>query len=375
MIQVEPISTKCDFLTLHDEWEHLLERSEQYSPFLTHEWFQCLLEQYENPPPLYILTVRDGPKLLGIAPLWRTERYVRGIPVKQMEFITNQDTPLVDFIVEKENQRQVLSAILEYFDGTLGHCWDVLMLTQWPNQSPNFKEVLNRFVEGGNKHLLQTASVTPFLAIQGQWDSFLQGHGPRLRKTQRNIANRVSKLPKVEVQCFRQNFNGSVMQEVLQVSRQGWKYQEGKSLANTEDLRRFFSILTMVGDSRGWLMVWLLKTNGVPIAMEYDLESKGKVFALRSDFDEAYKECSPGAYLEAQILQWLFVNGYQEYNYGPGLNAYKLHWADDFRTNVRIDVFNRTLTGRLTWELEGRIVPMCKRIRDWWKAPLGLQQK
>lgn len=303
----------------------------------------------------------------------RTHGRVRGLPVKRMEFITNQDTPLVDFIVGKEGRHRVLSVIFEYLDVQIPHLWDVLTLTQWPEESLNFKETSSLFSERKKKTLLGSASMTPFIPIQGNWESFLRNRTPRLRKTQRNIANRIGKLEKIEIQCLRRSVNGSVMKEILQVAKRGWKYQEGKSLANKEDITRFFSILTEVGSAQGWLMVWFLKTDGFPIAMEYDVECKGKVFALRSDFDETYEAYSPGAYLECQILKWLFDNGYQEYSYGPGLNTYKLHWAEDVRSNIRVDLFNSTVIGKWAWELEGRIVPLCKRIRDSWRFPLVSQ--
>jgi CelD/BcsL family acetyltransferase involved in cellulose biosynthesis len=95
--------------------------------------------------------------------------------------------------------------------------------------------------------------------------------------------------------------------------------------------------------------------------MEYDIEFGGKVYALRADYDEAYASHSPGAFLEYHIIKHLFTNSYVEYNTGPGLNDYKLHWTDEFKENKHVLVCNRSLTGWLIWTLEGRLVPLLKR--------------
>jgi CelD/BcsL family acetyltransferase involved in cellulose biosynthesis len=125
----------------------------------------------------------------------------------------------------------------------------------------------------------------------------------------------------------------------------------------------FFRRLTEVGGRKGWLFLWLLEMDGVPVAMEYDLTHGGTVYALRADIDEGYKEHAPGAYLEYQLVKHLFEEGYAEYDTGPGLNPYKLRWADDISENLSIHVCNGTWRGRVTNAVEGTLAPAWRRLR------------
>ncbi len=361
---IDEIRLASQFDVLREDWEKLLEGSGRVSPFLTHDWFRCCLESYGKGRELSILTVRDSSDLLGIAPLWRYHDTVRGIRVRTIAFITTLDTPIADFVISETRREEILMAILQYLYTHRGRFWDMLSLHRWPAESPN-REVLQRILQGqGKRCLISTSSMMPYIPIQGEWDTFLQTLSTRFRKTHRNIINRVGKLRNVEIQCYGEDGNSSLFNEVVAISEKSWKQKEGIAIGSKKEFKHFFSMLTHLAGQKKWLMVWLLKVNSVPVAMEYDLKYGKTVYALRADFDEAYKEYSPGSYLEYQIVKHLFEAGYQEYNTGPGMNSYKLHWTDKIKENMSFRIYNDNLKGRILWILETKLFPLARRVRD-----------
>ena len=240
----------------------------------------------------------------------------------------------------------------------------MLTLSQWPAESPNYRALQEILREQRKNFFTEVASLTPYIPIQGEWEAFLQTRSARFRKTHRNIINRISKLNKVEIQCFSQDTSGTVFKEILAVSEKSWKQKGGIAISSRKETKKFFEALTDLAGQKGWLLVWLLKVDGVPIAMEYDLSYKGKVYALRADFDESYKEYSPGVYLEYHIIKTLFEERYHEYHTGPGLNTYKLHWTDQLKENMALQICNNNYKGWMIWTLEGRLLPFLKQIRD-----------
>jgi CelD/BcsL family acetyltransferase involved in cellulose biosynthesis len=130
-------------------------------------------------------------------------------------------------------------------------------------------------------------------------------------------------------------------------------------------------MLTELASRRGWLLLWFLKLDGAPIAMEYNLTHQQRVYALRADFDEAYKSYSPGAYLEYRILEHLFESEYAEYSFGPGVNSYKLHWTEKYSMNVFLQLYGNNLKGRLISGLERQLLPGLRRIRSVLKNKSG----
>lgn len=361
---IDEIRLASQFDVLREDWEKLLEGNGRVSPFLTHDWFRCCSESYKKGRELCILTVRDGSDLLGVAPLWRYHDTIRGIQVRTIAFITTPDTPFADFIISEMRREEILIAILHYLYTNIGRSWDVLSLNQWPTESPN-REVLQTILQGqGKRCLISTSSMMPYIHIQGEWDTFLQTLSTRFRKTHRNIINRIGKLNRVEIQCYDEDRNSSLFNEVVAISEKSWKQKEGIAIGSKKEFRHFFSMLTNLAVQKNWLMVWLLKVDAVPIAMEYDLKYGKIVYALRADFDEAYKEYSPGSYLEYQIVKHLFEAGYKEYNTGPGMNTYKLHWTDKIKENMGFRICNDNFKGRIIWVLETKLIPFAKKVRD-----------
>ncbi len=364
MFKVEEIRSKEQFRGLHTIWQNLLEKSEKHSPFLTHEWFWCCLLAYSKNKELFILVLRNGTEVVGIAPLWLYKDVVRGVKVEKIGFVTCPDTPFVDFIVQKEKQRKIIKAILDYLYVTRKGLWDILTLNQWCVKSSNYT-ALKEVTRGRGKNIFSGfPSTTPYIPMTVDWETFLQTRSVKFRKTHRNINNRISKLKKVEIQCFRQDTSGTLFKQILSVSEKGWKHKKGIAISSREEGKLFFDTLTEIASKKGWLLTWLLMVNEIPIAMEYDLVYQRRVYALRSDFNEDYKEYSPGAYLEYQIIKYLFEEGYLEYNTGPGLNTYKLHWTEQMKENGDIHICNNNFKGLIIWILEGKLFPFLRWVKE-----------
>jgi CelD/BcsL family acetyltransferase involved in cellulose biosynthesis len=148
------------------------------------------------------------------------------------------------------------------------------------------------------------------------------------------------------------------------ISKKSWKHKEGVSISQQQGTRKFIYALTDLAAQQGWLLIWILRVNGIPVAMEYDLKYKGKVYALRSDFDDSYSQYSPGTYLQYKILKYLSEEKYCEYSFGPGLSSYKLHWTDKYRQNMVLYAHNDNIKGRITWVLKNKCIPFFKQIRN-----------
>ena len=365
MLRLEHITSIVEFETLREEWDAVLRKSGQYSPFLTHGWFRCCLIGNSDHKRLSILVIRDETRrVVGIVPLRYYEGSVREIPARMLGFVSCPDAPFVDVIIERGMEEEVFVTMLRYLYNERGNTWEMLVMGQWSNDSRNrkiFEELLQR---QSRSFFVESVSQTPYIPIQGSWEDFLQSRSVRFRKTRRNIINRFNKLRNVEVICHRQDANGDVLNQILAISEKSWKHGEGIAISSREETKQFFSALTAVAGHEGWLLAWLLRIDGVPVAMEYDLAHERKVYALRADFNEDYKECSPGAYLEYNIIKHCFESGHVEYNSGPGAKAYKLQWTEDLRENCVVNVCNSTLKGRMIWGVQGKVVPFLKRIRD-----------
>lgn len=362
-LAVETVRTREGMEALRDSWEDLLAKETAKSPFLSPDWFRCCLEDAEG-SELFLVAVRSGDRLVGIAPFRRYALAARFWTVRAVGFIRCRETPYADFVADGSRRKEVLDAILSHLHSIERSSWDLLVLGPWPQSSPNMQPVREWLGASRARWTEGTASLVPVVTMPGGWDAFMESRTYLFRKSRRGVLNRMKRLGNVEVECHRSDAGGDLLRTVIDVSARSWKHEEGKALTSREESKRFFGVLTETAGRRGWLLVWILRLNGSPIAMEYNLTENGIVYALRADFDQAHRQCSPGAYLEYHIFERLFSEGCRAYHAGPGSDAYKLRWAEDQSRNVTVTIFNRGGANELLWSMEGWAIPRLRKLRD-----------
>src|SRR3954470_693503 len=87
MLSLKRINTDADFDAIGTEWNTLLKESGSDCVFLTHEWLGSWGKHLSGNRKLYILTARDGEKLIGVLPVaQRPVSYARMTP-RTLEFL------------------------------------------------------------------------------------------------------------------------------------------------------------------------------------------------------------------------------------------------------------------------------------------------
>jgi len=361
-IAVEAVTTREAIDDLAEAWDGLLAAIGSASPFSTLDWIRCCLEYDPSSPP-HILVAREGGTVTGIAPLWRQTKTYRGITARSLAFIGSSETAEVDFIVHPASREETLRALAEYLYRASPAPWDVVVLGQWPAESPNAQAFLRLLRSSGSAYLTGVSSIVPYIPIAGDWEGFWQSRTYLFRKSRRGILNRFKRLGEAEILSLEGDQAEEALRLYLDVSNRGWKQAEGLSVAGRPELQRFFTCLTRTAARLGWLRVWVLKIGAQAVAAEYHLASGGRVHALRADYDEAHAAHSPGAYLEYHILQRLFTEGFREYSTGPGRDDYKRRWTEHERTNLSVTLCRNTGIGLGVWLLEGVLAPAFRRGR------------
>ena len=363
-LEVRELTKKREFDQIKPLWTDLFEKLDRPSLFLSPGWFEACLQYYlSSPIHLGLVLVEKDSELVGVFPLCREKITFRYMRVSAVQLVQCPDSPFVDFLIRPDLEEGCIRAVLKFlFENQRNH-WDVAIFEKLPKDSPRTSLFLKILQEKKIKFSLKPTGAMPFIPLQGTWEEFFQSKTTRFRKTKRNIINKMKKLEDLEIDCIRADPQGIAVKEFFKIGEKGWKFQEGKSVSNSRDAQRFFEILTAESTQSQCLMLWFLKSEKRPIAVEYDLISGGVVYALRSEFDQAFHSYSPGAFLEMEILRRSFGAGFVEYNSGQGLNAYKLRWTEDFHETVTIEIFNSSLLGRTAGLLETAIVPMAKWFR------------
>jgi CelD/BcsL family acetyltransferase involved in cellulose biosynthesis len=360
---VRRIDTLHAFEALAPVWNAVATESGQTSPFVSHEWLGCCwraaVVAHRRPE---VLLVEDSAGPVAVVPLVHWTGALHGLPVRFVGMLDAPDTAFADWIIVGRPE-PVIEAVMT--DLSARGDWDVLALKGLPTSSLTLK-ALQSWLPGRYRWQPTPSLRSPYLNTTGTWEEFWTGTSQRFKKTVRNVRNRLAKTGTVSVEEHRAVAPGSaVFADLLAVSARSWKAQRALAIANMPGMAQFFRELTVHASARGWLRLWIMRLDGLPVATEYQLEADGRVHALRADIDSAVPDdLSPGTYLSTEIVRALFgrETAY-EYDMGPGDNEYKSRWACASHELGCLRVFRPGTYGTLLYTVESGALAAARRFR------------
>ncbi|MFA5362074.1 MAG: GNAT family N-acetyltransferase [Candidatus Omnitrophota bacterium] len=346
------ITTHSGFLGLEKAWNALLEESGNESVFLTFEWFKTWWDAFGKNKHLFILLIKDtAGKIIGIAPLMKYIGTCAGLPVRKISFLYNDNAAECGFILS-ENRDQSLNKIAAHLEKQENN-WDIIEFQSIVEDSENYKELKKILRKNSARFGVKNWLHSPYISIDSEWKEFASSRPKKLRKNLRNLLNKLNREGTFSIQQVnRINQSGTILSTIIAISETSWKIRYNQSIARTPENKRFFEDLYAIACKKNWLNIWLLKIQQEPVAYEYHLVYKNKAYALRADFNEAYKHASPGAVLNTQIIKSYFENGLKEYDLCGHADDYKLCWTSALRKHSIFVIYRKNWYGTLLYFLD-----------------------
>ena len=365
-LEIELITDPERLMALKPEWDRLLESlGAEGSVFMSHEWYRCWWRHYATGAELHLLVVRKRGVAVGIAPLMRRRVFLHGAPAREVGFIANGNSLHNDLLLREEEREEALAALCRHLFRENGS-WDLLRFYHVPKESPNIPALAAHLDKESARCWLSPSYDSPYLEVTGEWESFLSSRSQRARKTLRNIGNTLRKTGAVEVREVT-DWEGvpQAMEGVRLVAGHSWTERVGDSLAQPVNAA-FFEELARGAAAVGALSLWLLLLEERIVAFEFHLRGYGKQHALRASFDENFRQLSPGAFLEAEILKRLFEEprGVGRFDFGGSFDQYKKRWSDNSLDHVTLSACNNGLYSRMIAIHEKVFVGTARSIRD-----------
>lgn len=364
MLHIHEIKDFESFLSLEKSWNSLVAKSPTNSIFLRHEWIRCWWEAYGNGKQLAILLFQEGDDLKGIAPLMISKVFFRGLPVRRISFIENDETPQCGFIEDPSYDNSNITEALSHHLSSRESRWDLLFLRKVHEESPLFSHLERESRGRGYNIIIRPIFFSPILNIKSEWESFYSGKSRRFRKKIRYDQNKLKRAGRVKAQLFDTPEQiADIMEDVFRVGGRSWQGKIGSSIGSTQQNRSFFSELPRaLGNGKNGISLWTLSLDGTMISFEYHVRESDTVYALRGEYDGNYQSIGPGAVLDYEVVRNFFNNGVQLYNMcGDSKEQYKLRWTSEVQPYKEAIVFKRGPYAKFLAFWETRITPIAKR--------------
>ena len=347
---------------LCEDWRKLMEESADKGIYLCHEWCCAGYDIFHRNDKIYLLILTDdSKKLTGIAPLVITYGTYRGIKVRKICFVRNPENPAHNFILQSGTEEVCLEIIMEHLFRFLE--WELIELQMLDINAQTGiilqKMLLEKHCAFGTKFNRQS----PYFLFDISWEEFWKSRSKKFKKAMRNKLNRAANQKNLVIEkILLSNGNAPDIHGMIKISSNSWKGKIRKDLASNKDNLEFYKRLCDIMGPKGATYLWLLKINHVPVAFEFHIEHEGIVYPLRADFDENYKDLSPGSVLEYEIVKSLFKQGNLSEYHSCGHNyAYLLNWTNKIKNYQNFEIFDKKLKMTILYNFEHRIMVMLRK--------------
>ena len=363
--EIREIANYKSFLAMRESWNSILLGNSRHTVFLTHEWFDAAWQWRKSTDEICMLCTYSDSALASVFPLVRTQAAGR-FRTTELRFLEVPDAQECDIVVADPDAEAAVAASIAHLAGQRD--WDIAVFSKLEHDGNLSVNIEGAAAKAGLRSSKFTSGENPGVSLTGGWDAYYKSRSRRLKKGNNLIRNKLhANENTVEVIRVGQGDKSdvdqsSVLSTVIQISSSSWKADKGITLDNPGP-REFIIRLTEHASGNGWLSIWLLRLNGVFVAFEYQLSFRGKISALRSDYDPEYSALSPGSYLNWCILDKLFSTNSELYRMGHGDNTYKLRWSNETSELAEVRLYNSTVKGKVLWLTNEVVRPVLRRVK------------
>jgi len=318
------------------EWQELLAHSDADPLFLSWPWMHGWWQQFRvHSEDLLIIAVRDGGKLVGLAPLHRHRaRYLKGwLPVQRIEFLgccCGQPSGLLseylDFILHRDHRQAALQQLLDALDHQ--GSWQELLLHNVPSESP-----LSEALPGiGKRRELDRQSAYP-IDTRGHFGDYLASLGRNTRLKLYNRRKLLDSLGPVELRPVDEDGIDELIDRLNDFDRLRFGHESTMNAATRSQLKRLQACMPELSIGRHSSLLCL---DGEPISVVINFSLGRTIYNMQLGYRERFhKKISLGTLHLGYALEAAFEDpGIDCFDLllGGGKNSdYKRHLSPDRR--------------------------------------------
>ena len=356
------------------EWQQLASRVAEPNIFLTYEWVVTWLETFWRDRPLSILFVFEADRLVAVVPLLadrQAELWCRNALVSPVNaharrggILSAVDLDLVD----------VLTSVMRYLLERRFPLKVAVRSVETDSDLLDGLPALQHQVKMGV--LVQPDHPSPEVSIDSGWPEYLASRKPRVRHEMRRKRRRMHNACDLRLQIESDIARlPRTLEQVMVIERASWKDPAGSSLMS-EGVAEFYARVARRFAERGWLKIYLLFANGVPVAHILGAVLGSTYYALKTSYDHRYRSLAPGAVLMGYALEHAFQSGLRSFD----LLGERSRWKGEIATGLKghwdVCVFSRwAVKCQMCRMMRMYVMPHAKRFMpravQWGKRLLG----
>jgi CelD/BcsL family acetyltransferase involved in cellulose biosynthesis len=334
---------------LAGDWAPLVDERHPGAPFRTFAWVSSWWNAFSTGKEPAILVARDTGRLAGVLPLYAERTTLGG---RRLRFLGDGivGSDYLGAIAPFERLSEVSCAFAAHLaDGADElqlddlSCDDPLLAALGAEQEPRYR--------------------CPFVRPASSFADYLgelpDGAGQQFRRRKKWLAKfadyRVEELrTPAEVERG--------LDTLFHLHRMRWELEGGSDAIDGPRTEAFHRAAGRALAELGWSRVYLLHAGGGPRAALYGWRHADRFAFYQAGHEPSWRPRSVGTVLLGEILERVFEERLDEFDFLRGDESYKLKWATGWRETVRVRRVGRDLRARvgfegraLAWRLRERV--------------------
>lgn len=345
-LEVEWIESVDRFTALEGEWDSALPASA--SPFDLHCWYAAWWRAFGDGSELAICAARREGKLVGVFPL---QDGGTGISA-----LANAHTPAFRPLT---SEPAVMERLVEE---ALARCGEQLELIGLPELDESVGRLQSGARGASMVSMLEPSYSSPAVETDGDFDAWRTASKRRWGAPLERFRRKMGRDFEAEFVIVQSPEDlERELADGFQVEASGWKGRAGTAIISKPETETFYREVAECFARRGELRLSRIVLDGRTAAFDLCLQRGGRLYLLKTGFDEDFRRLAPGLVMRLSIIEHCFEQGLQSHELLGAESEWKAKFATTTRPRVTLRAYRRTPLGLGRYAYRTSIRPRLKR--------------
>ncbi|HEX5030267.1 MAG TPA: GNAT family N-acetyltransferase, partial [Candidatus Eisenbacteria bacterium] len=137
----------------------------------------------------------------------------------------------------------------------------------------------------------------------------------------------------------------TVLDAIYAIETKSWKESTQSSITTNPQARVFYDRFLPRAAEAGWFESFLLYFEGVPAAYDMGVRFASRYYMLKTSYDQAWSEQSPGVVLREHVVRHLYETGCAEHDFLGDDEPWKMRWTSSLRGHTHYYLYDTSRLG------------------------------
>jgi CelD/BcsL family acetyltransferase involved in cellulose biosynthesis len=160
------------------------------------------------------------------------------------------------------------------------------------------------------------------------------------------------------------------LEKGFRVEASGWKGRAGTAINSSPDTESFYRTVAREFAQREELRLSWITLDGQMAAFDLCILHDGRLYLLKTGFDEDFRRLAPGLVMRLSIIEHCFEQGLRSHELLGGESEWKAKFATSTRPHVNLRAYRRNPAGLARYAYRAALRP---RLRNVYRRVKGMQ--